>query len=97
MPGLSEWFSRSRISVPVRHRNPEKDRPATVRSRVHRAGPSRSAPVPLHHDDAGQAVGQIQSGAQVLEEALVRDPAQILEQIAVVAEVRGVASWGCRR
>ena len=40
------------------------------------------------HDDAGHAVGQVERGAQVFEQALVRDAAQILEQVAVVAEVR---------
>ncbi len=40
------------------------------------------------HDDAGQAVGQIQSRAQVVEQALVGDAAEVLEQVAVEAEVR---------
>ncbi len=39
------------------------------------------------HDDAGQAVGQVQRGAQVFEEALVRDAAEVFEQVAVIAEV----------
>ena len=39
------------------------------------------------HDDAGQAVGQVQRGAQVFEQALVRQAAQVLEQVAVEAEV----------
>jgi len=47
------------------------------------------------HDDAGQAVGQVEGGAQVFEEALVGQAAQILEQVAVETEVRGAASWEC--
>jgi len=37
------------------------------------------------HDDAGQPVGKVEGGAQVFEQALVRDAAQILEQVPVVA------------
>ena len=33
------------------------------------------------HDDAGQPVGKVEGGAQVFEQALVRDAAQILEQL----------------
>ncbi len=40
------------------------------------------------HDDAGNALGQVQCGAQVFKETLVRDPAQVLEQVAVIAQVR---------
>ena len=40
------------------------------------------------HDDAGQALGQVEGGAQVFEQALVRDAAQILEKVTVEAEVR---------
>ncbi len=39
------------------------------------------------HDDAGQALGQVQRGAEVFEEALVRDGAEVFEQVAVIAEV----------
>jgi hypothetical protein len=39
------------------------------------------------HDDTGQAVGQVERGTQVFEQALVRDAAQILEQVPVVPEV----------
>jgi hypothetical protein len=39
------------------------------------------------HDDAGLAVGQVQGGAQVFEQALVRKVTQVLEQVAVEAEV----------
>ncbi len=39
------------------------------------------------HDDAGQAVGQIEHGALILGQALVGDPAQVFEQVAVVTEV----------
>ena len=40
------------------------------------------------HDDAGQPLGQVEGGAQVFEQALVRQAAQVLEQVAVEAEVR---------
>jgi len=40
------------------------------------------------HDDAGQAVGQVERGAQVVEQALVGQAAQVLEQVTVEAEVR---------
>ena len=39
------------------------------------------------HDDAGQALGQVERGAQVFEQAFVRQAAQVLEQVAVEAEV----------
>jgi len=39
------------------------------------------------HDDAGDALGQIECCTQVFEQALVRDAAQILEQVAVVTEI----------
>ena len=38
------------------------------------------------HDEAGQAIGQIERGAQVCEQALVGDAAQVLEQVAVETE-----------
>ena len=40
------------------------------------------------YDDAGKAVGQVERGAQVREQALVGDAAVVLEQCAVEAEVR---------
>jgi hypothetical protein len=40
------------------------------------------------HDDAGDAFGQAQACAQKLDQALVGDPAEVFEQIAVVTEVR---------
>ena len=40
------------------------------------------------HDDAGQALGQVERGAQIFEQALVGEAAQVLEQVAVEAEVR---------
>jgi len=40
------------------------------------------------HDDAGQPLGQVEGVAQVFEQALVRQAAQVLEQVAVEAEVR---------
>jgi hypothetical protein len=40
------------------------------------------------HHDAGQAFGQVERGAQVFEQALVSKTAQVLEQVAVEAEVR---------
>jgi hypothetical protein len=39
------------------------------------------------HDDAGQAVGQVEHGALIVGQALVGDAAHILEQIPVVAKV----------
>ena len=39
------------------------------------------------HDDAGDALWQIESRTQVFEQGLVRDAAQILEQVAVVTEI----------
>ena len=39
------------------------------------------------HDDAGQAVGQVEHGALIFGQALVGDAAHILEQIPVVAKV----------
>jgi hypothetical protein len=39
------------------------------------------------HDDAGQALGQTERGAQVFQQAFVRDAAQVLEQVAVETEV----------
>jgi hypothetical protein len=39
-------------------------------------------------DDAGQAVGQVERGAQIRDQALVGDVAVLLEQGAVEAEVR---------
>jgi hypothetical protein len=39
------------------------------------------------HDDAGNAVGQVQCRAHIFAEALVRDTAQVLEQVAIVTEI----------
>ncbi len=39
------------------------------------------------HDNTGQDLGQAERGAQVFDQALVRDAAEVLEQVAIEAEV----------
>jgi len=49
------------------------------------------------HDDARDAVGQVQCRTHVFDEALVGNTAQVLEQIPIVAEVRTQHIWDAQR